>query len=120
MQILIRDRRIQPARIEEVVKKVRQEMDKILFEEGEKLCRTLKVYRLHPELVKLLGRFKFRFSYGQNMIAHTLEETKIGIQLAYEVGANVNVVRLGCLLHDIGKVVTDEEGTHAQIGVDLA
>ncbi|HUS59998.1 MAG TPA: ribonuclease Y [Nevskiaceae bacterium] len=120
LQRLIRDRRIQPARIEEVVKKVRQEMDKILFEEGEKLCRAFKVYRLHPELVKLLGRFKFRFSYGQNMIAHTLEETKIGVQLAYEVGANVNVVRLGCLLHDIGKVVTDEEGTHAQIGVDLA
>lgn len=120
LQKLIRDRRIQPARIEEMVKKVRQEMDKILFEEGENLCRALKVYRLHPELVRLLGRFKFRFSYGQNMIAHTLEETKIGIQIAHEVGANVNVVRLSCLLHDIGKVITDEEGTHVQIGVDLA
>jgi ribonuclease Y len=70
--------------------------------------------------VKLLGHFKFRFSYGQNLIVHTTEETKIGVQLAHELGADVNVVRLGCLLHDIGKVVTDEEGTHVQLGVELA
>ena len=57
--------------------------DKILFEEGEKLCHALKVYRLHPDLVKFLGKFKFRFSYGQNMIAHTLEETKIGLAIAH-------------------------------------
>lgn len=119
LEKLIRDRRIQPARIGEIVEKTRQEMDKILFEEGERLCHTLGVYRLHPDLVKLLGRYKFRFSYGQNMIAHTLEETKIGVQLAYELGADVNLVRLGCLLHDIGKVVTEEEGTHVQLGVDL-
>jgi len=117
---LVKDRRIQPSRIEEIVGKTKQEVEKIMFEEGEKLCHAVKVYRLHPELVKLLGRYKFRFSYGQNMIIHTLEETKIGVQLAYEVGANVNVVRLGCLLHDIGKVVTEEEGTHVQLGVDLA
>jgi len=117
---LIKDRRIQPSRIEEIIEKTKQEVEKIMFEEGEKLCHVVKVYRLHPELVKLLGRYKFRFSYGQNMIVHTLEETKIGIQLAYEVGANVNIVRLGCLLHDIGKVVTEEEGTHVQLGVDLA
>lgn len=117
---LIKDRRIQPSRIEEVVEKTKQEVEKIMMEEGEKLCHAVKVYRLHPELVKLLGRFKFRFSYGQNMLAHTLEETKIGLQIANEVGANVNVVRLGCLLHDIGKVVTEEEGTHVQLGVDLA
>jgi len=120
LQKLVRDRRIQPSRIEEIVKKTRQEMDKVLQEEGEKLCHAVKVYRLHPELVKLLGRFKFRYSYGQNLMIHTLEETKIGVQLAYEVGANVNVVRLGCLLHDIGKVVNEEEGTHVQLGVDLA
>lgn len=120
LQKLVRDRRIQPARIKEVVEQTKKEVEKIMFEEGRKLCHTLKVYRLHPDLIKLLGRFKFRFSYGQNMIAHTLEETKIGVQIAHEVGADINVVRLGCLLHDIGKVVTEEEGTHVQLGVDLA
>lgn len=120
LEKLVRDRRIQPSRIEEVVEKTRGEVDKIMFEEGERLCHALKVYRLHPDLVKLLGRFKFRFSYGQNMVAHTLEETKIGVAIAEELKANVNVVRLGCLLHDVGKVVTEEEGTHAQLGVDLA
>lgn len=120
LERLIRDQRITPARIEEVVKKTRQEVEKIMFEEGQKLCHMVGVYRLHPELIKLLGRFKFRFSYGQNMIVHTLEETKIGVQIAHEVGAKVNVVKLGCLLHDIGKVVNEEEGTHVQIGVNLA
>jgi len=120
LEKLIRDRRITPARIEEVVTRTRQEVEKIMFEEGQKLCHAVGVYRLHPDLIKLLGRFKFRFSYGQNMIVHTLEETKIGVQIAHEVGANVNVVRLGCLLHDIGKVVSEQEGTHVQIGVDLA
>lgn len=120
LQKLVRDQRIQPARIKEVVEETKKEVEKIMFEEGKKLCHALKVYRLHPDLIKLLGRFKFRFSYGQNMIAHTLEETRIGVQIAHEVGADVSVVRLGCLLHDIGKVVTDEEGTHVQLGVDLA
>lgn len=120
LQKLVRDRRIQPTRIEEVVKETKQEVEKIMFEEGRNLCHSLEVYRLHPDLVKLLGRYKFRFSYGQNMIAHTLEETKIGVQIAHEVGADVNIVRLSCLLHDIGKVVTEEEGTHVQLGVDLA
>lgn len=120
LEKLIRDRRIQPAKITEIIEKTKQELDKILYEEGEKLCHAVGVYRLHPDLIKLLGRFKFRFSYGQNMIVHTLEETKIGIQLAYELKANVNVVRLGCLLHDIGKVITEEEGTHVQLGVELA
>ena len=117
---LVRDRRIQPTRIEEIVAEIKKEVEKVMFEEGEKLCHTVGVYRLHPELIKLLGRFKFRFSYGQNMIAHTLEETKIGLAIAHEVGANINIVRLGCLLHDIGKVVTNEEGTHVQLGVNLA
>jgi len=120
LERLVRDRRITPARIEEVVSRTRKEVEKIMFEEGQKLCHAVGVYRLHPDLIKLLGRFKFRFSYGQNMITHTLEETKIGVQIAWEVGANVNVVRLGCLLHDIGKVVSEQEGTHVQIGVDLA
>ncbi len=117
---LVGDRRINPPRIEEVVKKTKEEVEKIIFEEGQRLCHALGVYRLQPELMKLLGRFKFRFSYGQNLVAHTLEETKMGIAIAQEVGADVNIVRLGCLLHDIGKVVTDEEGTHVQLGVKLA
>lgn len=120
LEKLIHDRRIQPARIGEIIEKTKEELDKILYEEGEKLCHAVGVYRLQPELIKLLGRYKFRFSYGQNMIVHTLEETKIGIQLAYELKANVNVVRLGCLLHDIGKIITEEEGTHIQLGVELA
>ncbi len=120
LQSLVRDRRIQPARIKEVVEQTKKSVEKIIVEEGKKLCHSLKVYRLHPDLIKLLGRFKFRFSYGQNMIAHTLEETKIGVQIAYDVGADVNVVRLGCLLHDIGKIVIEEEGTHVQLGVNLA
>lgn len=117
---LIRDRRIQPSRIEEVVKRTKKEMDRILFEEGEKLCHAVKVYNLSPDLIKLLGRFKFRFSYGQNMVAHTLEETKIGVAIAAEIGANLTVVRLGCLLHDIGKVISEEEGTHVELGVNTA
>jgi len=119
LEKLIKDGRIQPQRIEEVVAKTKQEVERILFEEGQKLCRSLKVYNLHPDLIKFLGRYKFRFSYGQNMIVHTLEETQIGVAIAQELKANVAVVRLGCLLHDIGKVITEEEGTHVQLGVDL-
>ena len=90
-----------------------------MFEEGKKLCLAVGAYNLPHELIAILGRFKYRSSYGQNMIAHTLEETKIGIALAAEARANVDTVRLGCLLHDIGKVVTDEEGSHVELGVKL-
>jgi len=116
---LIKDGRIQPQRIGEVVKKTRQEINKIIYKEGEKLCYEVGVYNLPKELIELLGRFKYRFSYGQNMIQHTLEETRIGVALAHELGADVNVVRLACLLHDIGKVITDKEGSHVQLGVEL-
>ncbi len=119
LERLIRDSRIQPGRIEEVVEHVKKEIERIMFEEGQKLCHAVGVYNLPAPLVALLGRFKYRFSYGQNMIAHTLEETKIGIALAQEVGADVNTVRLGCLLHDIGKVITDKEGSHVELGVEL-
>ncbi|MBI4100517.1 ribonuclease Y [Candidatus Microgenomates bacterium] len=119
LERLIADGRIQPARIEEMVAKTKKDIEKIMFEEGEKLCHAVGVYNLPADKVSLLGRFKYRFSYGQNMIAHTLEETQIGIALARELGAEVNVVRLGCLLHDIGKVITDEEGSHVQLAVDL-
>ena len=119
LERLIKDTRIQPSRIEEVVLQVKSEIDRVMFEEGEKLAHTVGVYNLPRELLALLGRFKYRFSYGQNMILHTLEETKLGIALASEVGADVNVVRLGCLLHDIGKIVDSEEGSHVTLGANL-
>jgi ribonuclease Y len=119
LERLLRDGRVQPGRIEEIVEQVRKELERIMFEEGQKLCHAVGVYNLPAPIVAHLGRFKYRFSYGQNLIAHTLEETKIGIALAHEVGADVNIVRLGCLLHDIGKVIMDREGTHVQLGVEL-
>ncbi len=119
LERLIADGRIQPGRIEEIVEHTKKDIEKIMFEEGEKLAHNVGVYNLPADKLALLGRFKYRFSYGQNMITHTMEETKIGIALAQEVGANINIVRLGCLLHDIGKVITEEEGTHVSLGVDL-
>ncbi|MEK7592764.1 MAG: ribonuclease Y [Patescibacteria group bacterium] len=119
LERLLRDGRVQPGRIEEVIEQVRKELERIMFEEGQKLSHSVGVYNLPAPLIALLGRFKYRFSYGQNMIAHTLEETKIGIALAHEVGADVNIVRLGCLLHDIGKIVMDKEGSHIDLGVEL-
>ena len=116
---LIRDGRIQPERIEEIVKKTGQEVEKIIFKAGEELIHQVGVFNLPSELVALLGKFKYRYSYGQNMILHTLEETRIGVALAQELKADVNVVKLGCLLHDIGKVITDKEGSHVELGVEL-
>jgi ribonuclease Y len=116
LERLIRDTRIQPARIEEVVEQVRVELERIMFEEGEKLCHSVGVYNLPRQIIQVLGKFKYRFSYGQSMIVHTTEETKIGIAIAAEVGADVNIVRLGCLLHDIGKVIESEEGSHVTLG----
>ncbi len=116
---LINDARIQPDRIEEIVEKIKQDVERIILEAGEELCHTCKIYNLPLDLVKILGRYKFRFSYGQSMINHTIEETKIGVSIAGELGADVQMVRLACLLHDIGKVVTEDEGSHVQLGVDL-
>lgn len=118
LERLIADGRIQPVRIEELVAEVKKDIEKIMFVEGEKLTHMVGVYNLPRDLISLLGRFKYRFSYGQNMISHTLEETKIGVAIAKEIGADSNIVRLGCLLHDIGKVITDEEGTHVELGVE--
>lgn len=117
LEILIKDSRIQPSRIEEVLKTVRSDMEDVLLEEGKKVAEECGVYSLPIELLKLIGKFKFRTSYGQNLGHHTIEETKIGVAIAEELGANVDIVRLGCLLHDIGKVVTDEEGNHIDAGV---
>lgn len=119
LELLLRDTRIQPVRIEEVVEQTKKEVQKIIFEEGEKLAHEVGVYNLHPDLIAMLGRFKYRTSFGQNLVVHTLEETKIGIQIASEIGANVDIVRLGCLFHDIGKVVNDKEGSHVTLGVEL-
>lgn len=119
LEKLIRDGRIQPGRIEEVVDQTKKQMDQILFEEGRKICQAVGVYNLPSELVKMIGRYKYRFSYGQNLAIHTIEETKIGVAIAQELKADAETVRLGCLLHDIGKVVTEEEGTHVELGVDL-
>lgn len=116
LERLLKDGRIQPTRIEEVVAKVTSEINKIMFEEGKKMCHAVGIYNLPHEIVGLLGRFKYRFSYGQNLIQHTLEETQIGIKLASELGLDVRTVTLGCLLHDIGKVV-EGEGNHVELGV---
>lgn len=117
LETLIKDARIQPSRIEEVIRQVKTQMEDVLLTEGKKITEECGVYNLSLDLLKLIGRYRFRTSYGQNLGIHTIEETKIGVSIANEVGANVDVVRLGCLLHDIGKVVTDEEGTHVQVGV---
>ena len=118
LETLIRDQRIQPSRIEEVVRQIKNEMEDVLLEEGKKIAHECGVFNLPVDLMKLIGRYRFRTSYGQNLGLHTIEETKIGIAIANELGANIDVVRLGCLLHDIGKVVTDEEGTHVEAGVN--
>ncbi len=119
LEKLIKDSRIQPGRIEEIVKQTQTQMDTILLEEGKRICGFCGVYNLPPDLVKMIGRYKFRFSYGQNLGLHTIEETKIGVAIAQELKGDIDSVRLGCLLHDIGKVVTEEEGTHVQLGVEV-
>ncbi len=121
MERLIADGRIQPARIEEIFTHTQKDVENLMFQEGERLVREVAVNNLPRDLVALLGRFKYRFSYGQNMILHTLEETKIATVMAQELGADVQTVKLGGLLHDIGKTQTAEtEGTHIQLGVDIA
>lgn len=120
LERLVKDGRIQPARIEEVVEQVKKEIDKTTFEAGKNLCHELGLYNLPLDLMKLIGKFKYRFSYGQNLIAHTLEETRIGIKLASELKVDVNIVKLGCLLHDIGKVSEESEGSHVELGIKIA
>lgn len=121
LEKLMADGRIQPQRIEEIVARSREDVNKLMRQAGEKLCHDVGVYNLPIELVDIIGRFKYRYSYGQNLIQHTQEETQIGAALAKMIGADVNVVKLGCLLHDIGKVaMEDDEGTHVEKGVQLA
>jgi ribonucrease Y len=121
LQKLIQDGRIHPARIEEIVNKTRLELEQVMREEGEKVAYEANVQGLHPDLIKLLGRMKFRTSYGQNVLAHSLEVSMIAGALAAELGADVNVSKTAALLHDIGKAVDHEvDGPHALIGADIA
>lgn len=119
LEKLIKDGRIQPVKIEEIVRQTKNHLNKIMYKAGEDLVHRVGVYDLPKDLIEMLGRFKFRYSYGQNMILHTLEETKIGIALAHELGADVMTVKLGCLFHDIGKVVEGKEGSHVDLGVEV-
>ena len=117
---LILDGRIHPARIEEVVDKAKIEVESTIRLEGEQASRKAGVQGLHPELVRLLGRLKFRTSYGQNVLTHSLEVSYIAGMLAAEIGANVTLAKRSALLHDIGKAVDHEvEGPHALIGANL-
>ena len=117
---LILDGRIHPARIEEVVAKAKEEVDADIANAGEQAAYQVGVQGLHPELVKLLGRLKYRTSYGQSVLSHSIETSYLAGMIASELGANVTIAKRAGLLHDIGKAVDREvEGTHAAIGADL-
>jgi ribonucrease Y len=118
---LLKDGRIHPARIEEVVQKTRAEIENVMREEGERVAYEANVQGLHPDLIKLLGRLKYRTSYGQNVLQHSLECSLLAAHMAAELGANINVAKTAGLLHDIGKAVDHEvQGPHALIGADIA
>ncbi len=118
---LIMDGRIHPGRIEQVVAKSRREVEAIMQEEGERAVFDVGITGLHPELVKLLGRLKYRTSYGQNQLEHSLQTAHLAGMMAAELGADIQLAKEGGLLHDIGKAVDhDVEGPHALIGADLA
>lgn len=121
MAKLVLDGRIHPARIEKLVEDARKEVDRIIREEGERAAYEAGVPGLHPEIIRLLGRLKFRTSYGQNQHAHAIETAHIAGMIAAELGADVAIAKSGGLLHDIGKAIDHEiEGTHAQIGAEFA
>lgn len=118
---LVNDGRIHPARIETIVEKTKDEVEAIIREGGEQAAYEAKVPGLHRELLKLLGRMKFRTSYGQNVLQHSIETAHLAAMLAVELGADIDVTRTAALLHDIGKAVSHEvEGPHALIGADIA
>lgn len=118
---LIMDGRIHPARIEDVVAKARQEVDIVVREAGEQAALEANVHGLQPELLKILGRLRFRTSYGQNVLAHSVEVSILAATMAHELGADVNVCKTAALLHDMGKAIDQEvEGPHAIIGGEIA
>ncbi|MBD3156543.1 HDIG domain-containing protein, partial [Candidatus Peregrinibacteria bacterium] len=121
LERLIEDGRIHPARIEETYNKVKEEVAGLIKELGEKAAFDTGVAGLHPNLIKLLGRLKFRVSYGQNALKHSMEVAYLAANLASELGADVNISKRAGLLHDIGKAVDHEiQGHHAAIGRDIA
>ena len=120
LEKLIVDGRIHPARIEEMVEKAQKEVESMIREEGEAAALEVGVHGIHPELIRLLGRMKFRTSYGQNALKHSIEVAQLAGLLAGEIGLDVRVAKRAGLLHDIGKSINhDLEGSHIQIGVDL-
>ena len=118
---LLTDGRIHPARIEEMVEKARKEVDVSIKEAGEEAIVEASCPGFNPEIVRTLGRLKFRYSYGQNQLRHAVETANLAAMISHELGANIEVARRGGLLHDLGKAISHEvEGTHAQLGADLA
>jgi ribonuclease Y len=118
LEVLLKDSRIQPFRIEEVVAQTQKDVEKIMFEEGQKIAEEMQIFNLPTDLYGYLGRFKFRTSFGQNLVLHSLEVAKIGVAMAQELGADTDIVKLGGLFHDIGKIV-EGEGGHVKLGVEL-